>query len=85
MILHQEWEDSWEAIANQKRTIEKPFPIKNRKDGKKILTKEIKRAKNLFWVTEFDNKKTPNEKKNVEQKRIICDENSTVKLSFIKK
>ena len=33
--LHQEWEDSWEAIANQKRTIEKPFPIKNRKDGQK--------------------------------------------------
>ena len=33
--LHQEWEDSWEAIANLKRTIEKPFLIKNRKDGQK--------------------------------------------------
>jgi len=29
--LHQEWEDSWEAIANQKRTIEKPLPIMNRR------------------------------------------------------
>ncbi len=34
-MFHRELEESWEAVTNQKRTIEKSFPIKNRKDGKK--------------------------------------------------
>ena len=36
-LLHREWEETWEAIANKKRSIEKPFPINKRKDGQKKI------------------------------------------------